>query len=711
MGLLDNFRTKKPPLDTTRGGSGRAHTHGFLELEERNTDLIGLQGLRIYDRMYRSDPDVRRAVKMAINPILAANWSVEPFGGDEAGDQDRKCAEMIEWALMEFMSPNLIGHLAEVLPLLVRSGFTPAEQVWTMADYDGRQVIVPSKLAIRLPRSIYEFRQDKLGNLTEIVQYLPTAEEHIANGGMVTIPATNLVYYRVDAEGDNWEGTSLLRSAYKPWFYKDKIEQLAAIRMDREATGIPVAYVPDGANDAQRDSLETALANFRAGEAPYLMMPGSKSTATMPGWDLEIVGFGGGSGGADPSDLLEYFKKGIGAAFIEDFMALGQGKVGAKATADVQQDPYYQAVEGLASTVESQINETIVARMAALNFDVERPPKLKMSLVDSTSLTELADYVQKLGAASAITMDEPLEDYLRDKADFPHVDPEARKAAQEMATAAQEALTNPEKAAEQDPGSNKGGVPVATEQKKELMRQDRPLRSWEETMSLDAIENAIEGSRERFEATIGPVVLPLAQQIAKQVKRGRPAPAKPPTALVDAIASELDSLYGLGRQTVADELARQGGSTPMADLLLDQKKSLSDRASLSAMSILRRIIEAVSRSKFVGVMDAAQLQSVAEREGFAALRTEAISNAAAALNEGRTDEAEERSDEIKGTYYTSILDGRRCSACQAADDDVLRSLNDPVRVAHKPPNMSCEGGNACRCMEAYVLNDELTPAG
>ena len=37
MSLLDIFRTKKPAMKP-RGGSGRYHTHGFLELEELSGD-------------------------------------------------------------------------------------------------------------------------------------------------------------------------------------------------------------------------------------------------------------------------------------------------------------------------------------------------------------------------------------------------------------------------------------------------------------------------------------------------------------------------------------------------------------------------------------------------------------------------------------------------------------------------------------------------
>ena len=80
------------------------------------------------------------------------------------------------------------------------------------------------------------------------------------------------------------------------------------------------------------------------------------------------------------------------------------------------------------------------------------------------------------------------------------------------------------------------------------------------------------------------------------------------------------------------------------------------------------------------------------------------------VNAGRSDQADDLADQIAGARYTSILDGNRCSACARADDDVLRPLTDPVRLARKPPNPMCEGGHRCRCIEAFQLRTEAPAA-
>ncbi len=89
------------------------------------------------------------------------------------------------------------------------------------------------------------------------------------------------------------------------------------------------------------------------------------------------------------------------------------------------------------------------------------------------------------------------------------------------------------------------------------------------------------------------------------------------------------------------------------------------------------------------------------------LRAQGQLHASSLVNEGRTVQADAQSEEIAGSRYTSILDGRRCAGCARADDDVLRPLDDPVRLARIPPNPDCAGGGRCRCMEAFQYRDEV----
>ncbi len=750
MSFLDRFRTK-PPAKSPRGESGRAHFDGFIQTEELNSKLAGVEGLKIFDTMYRTDPDVRRNVWMICNLLIGATWTVEPFGGENASKEDLEAAKAVEWALFENMTPSWKGHLGEALPVGIRSGFAPFEAVWENVEWEGRDLIVPKLLDLRLPRTITRFYQED-GQLTGIEQQLLRAEN-----GVVDIPIEDLLYYRFGAEGDNWEGISLLRAAYKPWYLKDKIERLDAIKQEREAVGIPICYPPRNATPEQLTEMEEILGNTRSGEQAFIIAPGPKAEdlgpeeAGLQGWRIDILGQSSGDSSSKTSDTkpsLEYHSDKIAAAFLAEFMRLGQGTgaVGARATADVQQNPFLQSAEALASTVESVANGGLVERMTALNFNVDGPPRLCMSLVDSTTLEELATYVKNLIEAEALEPDPDLEDFLRDHADLPPADPNVRKQKQELKKKAAEALLNPAdpneppdpndpnapppkpgdpkppapKPPAKKPPAKPAAPPVPPREPDEVLERPkwgRELRSWEKLMALEEIDTAIAQARERLEEAAGPETRRLASDFTKAALGGKKQPSTG-TDLEDAIGSELERLYRTGQATVRQELdAQRGKSVPVialigtAELDQDTMRQLAQRAKLASASIAGRIWQAVSRSVLNKPGDQAAAQVAGEAEGSAALRAEAQLHAAGSLNQGRSDQADVQSDEVRGSRYTSILDTNRCAECASADDDVLRPLDDPVRLQRKPPNAGCYGGGRCRCMEFFELKEEAPGYG
>jgi hypothetical protein len=742
MGFLDRFRRLddgEPPRKP-RGGSGRAHFGGFLEIEEENFELRFPHGLRMFDRMYRTDPDVRKVVRMVINPLVGGTWSVEPFGGDEAEEKDIEVAEQTRWALFEHMTPDLLGHLAEALPVLVRSGFAPFEEAWEHVYHDGRDLIVPKKLHLRLPRSIQRFEEDDEGELVELIQQLPL-------GGNVPLPMRDLVYYRIGAEGDNWEGSSMLRPAYKPWFLKDKLERIDVMKNERLAMGVPVCYPPDGASVEQLKEMEEILGGIRAAEQGFIIAPGPhaqdlKELAASKGWRIEILGIGSGEATVDVRPSLEYQTDKVNAGFIADFMRLGQGQgaAGARATADSQENPFLAACEALAGEVETPLQQ-LIDRFVSLNFDVERSPRLKMSLVDSTSLNELAEFVGKLIEKEAMHPDDELEDFLRKRGDLPPADAEARDARKQQAEEARELQ---KKAAEAppkpvpEPGSGadprpkpRPAPPAAVPEPKpdppkpakaadhdpaeRIEGEDRrEARWWEDLMSLDEIETAIDNARSRFESAAGPEARRIAGEMTDAALAGKVVTPKADEDLQKAIYAELARLYRTGRSTVVDELNAQrpsAGDPAASDEESEARKRLMARAKLAAQSIGSRIWQKISHQVLMRPGDRAAAQKAGEAEAAAGLRAEAQLHAASALNEGRQDQASIQSEEIAGARYTSILDRTRCEQCALADDDVLRKLADPVRLEHKPPNQDCYGGGRCRCMEFYELKDEAPGYG
>jgi hypothetical protein len=734
MAFLDRFREQpepKPDL-APRSAAGRGHTDGFLEVEETNPALIMQAGLAEFDLMYRTDGDVKQALALVANPMTAGTWDVEPHGGAEADDAALEDAEFVKWALFEIMEPNFHGHMQEMLPVLLRAGFAPFEELYTTAkwDKDGKEYLVLRKLDLRLPRTIWRWFQDDFGDLHSIVQQLPVPKSALvvkkrqsrgldqvrnATNGEALMPnevellARDIVYYRIGAEGDNWEGTSILRPAYKHWLMKDATERVDVIAQEREAVGIPICYPPMSATPGQLDEMENVLQSMRTNEQGYIIAPGPKAGTGAQegtGWLIEVIGYERSGSGRDPQPTLAYHTQKIYASVIAEFMRLGHGSTGARATAEIQADPYLQSIEALSRGIESQLQRLIDKLIAFNRPKAKASPRIRLSKVDSTSLTQLADYVMKLSQAGALLPDKRLEQYLRERADLPQMDPNAVKARGKSDKAdtdlRKEVLTGGGQFGDAMAGNKPGGgsgaatpkssgktkpKKLSTDQVGRRLRH-RAYRPEEEIVNLDSIEDFLDDLPDHF-----------ATEYQGNVTSGD-EPDFLPT---------LGGIYSQGREDMRHECNKLGkialarphdkGEEALKEMDAHARKTLKDRMDLAGDA---------ARLNHGDDADA-EIQLARETEGMRALRAIALGHGSSAYQLGRHDalaEIQIRHPEI-GFMYTSMLDNRVCPACDDADDGVPRSADDPVRLDNRPPNRHCfsnlSGYNYCRCLELPVV--------
>lgn len=806
MGLINRIRASGPPPVQPDAEplsvSGRGHVDGFLQLEELNVALQGRQGLEVFDRMFRTDGDVSQVVRLVVNPIVAGTWEVAPLGGSDADQQALDDAEFIRWVLFENMSPNLRGHFTECLPVLFRSGFAPFEKVWEVTDYQGKKVTVPRSLQLRLPRTIYRWKQDKWGGLEAIEQYLPVPKAQVIAGPNVArpgdpvlqgpdymqtvvddaaiqdptiitdtrqpdyrqtvwMPMASLLYYRIGAEGDNWEGMSMLRPAYKHWLFKDSIERMDAIAQEKEALGLPVCYPPMGATPQQLDAMETILGNLRTNSQGYVLMPGPKASTTGTGtpqvygngWLLEYLKMGSEGSGRNPQPSLQYHTNKIAAAFIAEFLRTGTALTGGGAgrEAPFEQDPFLLAVEGIVGLLEEIINDQLVAPIMAYNRPNSKgAPKVRMSLVDATTISELADFILKLVQVGALLPDQNLEDFLRARADLPPSDPELVQergglddslrrevmmgkngspagtngpAGSETGGSATgtKGVDNKDKAGASANGN--GGPPSkppAPTSAHDIMTQRavakdkatggkrlaadnpdqppympgsqrirwRPQAYYELAVDLDGIEDHFDAAPQRF-LDSGSL---QTHNHARKVTESYPTRLTEHPELCQTLSQCLQDSYNYGAQTVSDEIAKKGENMAYAlDAAWQPRASMDERAQHATTEVLDAMHHAHAHAKLSG-LSMADRQRAAEKAGVIALKKAGRTHALAAFNQGRNERMLDALGDDKkwGFVYTAILDANTCDHCAEMDDGKVRSIDDPVLVDNMPPNPHCD---------------------
>lgn len=411
------------------GASGTINTDGYITSADYNPALVGLSGLRTYERMRRSDASVREALWHIFAPVINATWDVEPASDDPL---DLEIAEFARMCFGEWLVEPFQQTMRTAL-LYLPQGFQVFEAVEQVVEAeltydvpDGLPVTVPRRQFIAWRRFAHR-RPETINKWIVESGELMGVQQMVMVGGsfeMPVIPAEALLVFTNEKEGDDFAGVSILRSAYKAWYLKEMIEKVAGMAYERHGVGVPVGYLPDSMrnNNAALAQLETMLKNMRAGAHHYLAFPGPKAGQTENGRDGYLVEILTPNGGIpDFLPFLEYLRGEIKGNVLARFAELGHGSTGARATGDVQSQVWYTALQGTANYVAAVFQDAL-ERLIDRNYVTERYPKLVARDIESRNLTDYADATSKVVSSGAAVADRSLRAAVRDYFGWPDED-------------------------------------------------------------------------------------------------------------------------------------------------------------------------------------------------------------------------------------------------------------------------------------------------
>ncbi|MDD3494245.1 MAG: hypothetical protein PHZ19_12195 [Candidatus Thermoplasmatota archaeon] len=265
-----------------RGVSGLDVQRGKV-YDDYNAELKHLRDrMARYEEMRRSDTAVATLESLISLPLRKASWRIEAGEGDtsEAG---LATAARIERNIKEEMTHSWDDflRLALLAPLY---GFTIFEQVWEK-KWDG--MIGWRKLADRDRGTVDRWFFDETGGVQGYLCKGYTLDDERKRVEKV-IEIEDLLLFTWREEAGNPEGLGLLRQAYKPVTVKAMLEEMACIRLERQALGIPVARKVPGPLDFQEeiDEAEAAevlniLQRLRVNEDVGVVLP--------MGWEFEYL--------------------------------------------------------------------------------------------------------------------------------------------------------------------------------------------------------------------------------------------------------------------------------------------------------------------------------------------------------------------------------------------------------------------------------------
>lgn len=381
------------------GSSAPSPFTSFIR-REYNRDLIGIKGLEKYDQMRRSDGVVRGTLRAIKTPVLAGRWFIKP--NDVTKVADVNAADFVWKNLTEYMSISWSQFLQEAL-LMCDFGYYMFEIVWVEDVFEGQQRLMVQKLAPRHPMDVKTWIYDNNGGPAGVVMYPPSYETYED----VFIPIDKLIVFTFDREAGNIEGLSVLRSAYKHWYYKDQLYKIDAIQKERHGIGIPIIKLPPGFSPADKSAANQLGRNLRTNERAHVVLP--------PNWELLFAKLEG-----HVVNALESIKV-HDAAIRENVLA---GFLGSETMTNTDdQIMFLKATRFIADTACDVINKHLIPKMIDANFQRVGNPVLKARRIgEQQDWRTLSFALRNLVGANLLRPDDKLEEFIRDEMDLPEMD-------------------------------------------------------------------------------------------------------------------------------------------------------------------------------------------------------------------------------------------------------------------------------------------------
>lgn len=448
--------------------------YGGIFYEEFLSELRGRKGAEVFTEMSNNDETIG-AILFAIEMLVRqASWNVEP-GGSTA--KDREAAEFVK-SCMDDMQQTWIDTISEILSFLTygwsfheivykrRMGRTKDNR--TSSKYDDG-LIGWMKLPIRSQETLYQWEYDDQDNLIGMTQMPPP------DFGLITIPMNKAMLFRTRSRKDNPEGRSILRTAYRSWYFKRRIQEIEGIGIERDLAGLPVITTPEGMDiwdkddedmNAIRAGLEAMVKNIRRDSTEGLVLPF--------GYTFELTSTGG-SRQFDTNSIIARYDTKISQTVLADFIQLGHESVGSFALSSDKTNLFSMAICAFLDIICQTFNSQGIPALIDINGDhfagVTDYPRLTHGDIEDVDLATMATYIKDMTSIGVIIPDESLEDYVRQLGKLPKrttdtVPMEARRAAQQQENEPPEPETAAGKGHDGEEGFEDNGSHVSAARKR-----------------------------------------------------------------------------------------------------------------------------------------------------------------------------------------------------------------------------------------------------
>lgn len=491
------------------GLTGLKQTGGYIS-EEFLRDLTGQNATRIYKEMRDNDPIIG-AMFFGLEMFMRrVHWFIDPATEDEKGEADatflRECKDDMShtWSdfIAELCSMFQYGWAWHEIVYKIRRGDQPEENGNPSSKYDDGR-IGWRKLEIRSQDSFDHWDFDDEGGTRGLFQRpAPDYTER-------WIPISKSLLFRTTSTKNNPEGRSILRNAYRPYYFKKRTEEIEGIGIERDLAGLPFAEVPaemmrEDASEADKATLASIVElvkNVRRDEQEGVVWPQSWDEHGTPQYQFKLMSSGGSRQFSTDTTITRYEAR-IAMVILSDFIMMGNTDNGNQsfAMATNKTGLFQSALSTWLDMIQDVMNNYAVPRLFRLNKIPGPYPKFRHEEVQKPSLADLATFVAALaGAGAQLFPDVELENWFRGMAQMPmrearqqdksKEDDYREKTLESQIAAAKEAIKNPGGPKPAPLGKQPGSVPGAPTKTTGKVKSKLPPQSRRRTAAVDAAEN------------------------------------------------------------------------------------------------------------------------------------------------------------------------------------------------------------------------------
>ncbi len=389
------------------GQHGLSIWGGFVNEEYLTALSPWSKQVRVYLEM-QDDPVIGTLLDAIKLPLLAADFEVEPVS-DSPGDT--RASEFL-WDAMNGMHHQTFRSFAQDQLEALDFGFAVNEIVLDKRE-DGNLWI--ANLDPRGQETLFKWVLSGDHNDIPIAMEQGSFRGALVRQTNTTVPLNKSVHAVFRGRKGNPQGKSLLRSLYRPWYFKVNMENMEGIGIERDVGGMPVVtYKDEPLTGNDETALKTALKRLRMDEEMFLVLPAEIE---------KLEAYASGSKAYDIRAAIDAKNKEILMRMFAQFLALGMSNVGTQALVQGSQDFFSLGLEAVQQLLVDTWNQQLVPYLFKFNtFSGMTPgklPRIKWNPAGAVDINAIIESYNKAAEANALTPIRPDEEFFRSMLSLP----------------------------------------------------------------------------------------------------------------------------------------------------------------------------------------------------------------------------------------------------------------------------------------------------